>query len=154
MYNRCKSSESQIKYIKNLMTSKASYILMVDLVNLSKGEASNLIQSLLYDTNEKLITEKTLKLMPDPITKEDFAKIIKEDKNNKLSSTEQCFKVSYKVLGSLHIWGWTDFKEEINGRVIAYDTTGNIINSITYEVEKEIDKRVLKKYGLIAQKIK
>ena len=44
-------------------------------------------------------------------------------------------------MGSLHIWGWIDFKEEINGIIIKYVNVVNSIISITYEVEKQIDKK-------------
>lgn len=79
------ATESQIRYIKWIMEPKKNYILRIDLDNLSKGEASDLIQALIYDTDEKLIAEKILEFKPKPLTKEEFVKKNKDDKNKQLS---------------------------------------------------------------------
>ena len=54
---------------------------------------------------------------------------------------------------NLHIWGWTDFKEAINGKVVSYDANGGVINSIDYKVDGIIDKKVCKEYGINYKKI-
>ncbi|MBW9171221.1 hypothetical protein K2F43_08380 [Clostridium estertheticum] len=100
-----------------------------------------------------MIAEKILELKPTPMSKDEFMKKTKEDYKNKLLLTNQCSKERYKVSGNLHVWGWTDFRREINGKIIEYDAIGNIIDSITYEVEKEMDENILRKYGLTAEKI-
>lgn len=81
------SSEAQINYIKGLMIAKKDYTLRIDLDNLSRGEASNLIQALLDDTDEKLVYDKILKKKPIPMTKEEFLKRLAEDTNKKLKSS-------------------------------------------------------------------
>jgi hypothetical protein len=157
MYDRWEADAatgSQIQYIKTLMTSKEGYILRVDLDTICKGEASNLIQALLYDTHEKLINEKIIKPKYKRMTQEEFVKKFEEHYKTHLLPTEINSKVKYKVSGTLHLWGWTNFKEEVNGSIMEYDTIGNTIKSITYEIEGEIDKNILKKYGLIAEIIR
>lgn len=146
-------SKAQIKYIIGLMADKVGYILTFDLANISKGEANNLIQALLNENNEKLVTDKILKQSANSMKNEELLSKINDTNNENLSSAKQHTKLRYKVTGDLHLWGWTDFKQEIEGVIIEYDTTGNIINSITYEVENEIDSSILKKYGLMAIKI-
>ncbi len=59
----------------------------------------------------------------------------------------------YNVTGNLHLWGWTDFKEEIKGRIVEYQNKGNVIISITYEVDEPIDPKILKKYKLKAKEV-
>lgn len=148
-----KASESQIRYIKGLMIYKERNTLNINLENLSKGEASSLIKALLYDNDEKLVNKRTLKIKTTPMIKEEFLYKYKEVNKKKLSCDNHYLKVKYKVIGRLHLWVWESFKEEINGIIIDYDITGNSINSITYEVEKEIDDSILRKYGLKAEKV-
>ena len=62
--------------------------------------------------------------------------------------------MKYKITGDLHLRGWTDFKEEIKGTIIECKIEDNIIRYVTYEVKKEISKKVLKKYNLKAEIIK
>jgi hypothetical protein len=171
MHNGRKSdaaTKSQVNYINVLMEAKDGYLLNIDLNNLSKVKASNLIQDLLYETNEKLSARNILKLktIHKPIKNDEDTKNLQED-GGMVPLTIQVSgydidisslmgshtKVKYKVSGKLHLWGWTNFKDEINGRIIDYNTTGNIINSITYEVEKEIKNEILQKYGLKAERI-
>jgi hypothetical protein len=162
------ATKYQINYIKVLMGAKEGYLLNTDLKNLSKGKASNLIQDLLYETNEKLTARNILKLKISlkPIKNDEDIKNFDEDSSkvslaanvpeNDIgipSSIGSHTKIKYKVSGKLHLWGWTNFKDEINGRIIDYNTFGNVINSITYEVDKEIKDGVLQKYGLTAEKI-
>lgn len=56
--------------------------------------------------------------------------------------------MKYKCTGKLHIWGWTDFKQAINGNIVSYESDGGIIISITYEVEKPINKKVFEEFGI------
>ena len=56
--------------------------------------------------------------------------------------------MKYKCAGDLNIWGWSDFKEAINAKLIDYDSDGATIDSITYEVEKPIDKKVCTEFGV------
>ncbi|GKU25201.1 hypothetical protein [Clostridium folliculivorans] len=58
--------------------------------------------------------------------------------------------VRYKVEGNMHLWGWTDFKEEINGKIIDYKTDRNVICWMEFESNEDfkyIDS-VLEDYGL------
>jgi len=147
------ASEAQINYIKNLMKSKDKYTLRVNLDNLCKGKASNLIQALLYDTEEKLVCEKILKNKPTPMTKEEFMKKLEERTKKKLASSKKYPKGRYKIIGNLHLWRWIDFQDKTGAQIIDYDTTGNIIHSITYEFLNELDCSILKEYGLSAERI-
>ena len=91
MYDRWESdpaSDYQIKYIKGLMGSKERYILRIDLENISKGQASNLIQALQKHTDEDLITEKILKLKSVCLTKGEPVENIKDENKNVLSPVE------------------------------------------------------------------
>lgn len=59
--------------------------------------------------------------------------------------------VRYKVEGNMHLWGWTDFKEEINGKIIDYKTDKNVICWMEFESNEDfkyIDS-VLDYYGLM-----
>lgn len=56
--------------------------------------------------------------------------------------------IKIKVTGKLHLWGWQEFKEEIDGDIVDYETNGNIILSITYVVSTLPNDDILKKYGL------
>lgn len=58
--------------------------------------------------------------------------------------------VRYKVEGDMHLWGWTDFKEEINGKIIDYKTDRNVICWMEFESNEDfkyIDS-LLEEYGL------
>jgi len=56
--------------------------------------------------------------------------------------------MKYKCTGDMHLWDWVDFKEAIKGIIISFDTTGNIINSITYEINGIIDKKICKEFDV------
>lgn len=59
--------------------------------------------------------------------------------------------MKYKCTGSLHVWAWTDFMRAIHGRIISYENDGNLIKSITYEVDTPIDNKILKDYYVTAE---
>ena len=61
--------------------------------------------------------------------------------------------MQYKCYGKLHIWGWTEFKEKISGKIVSYDTTGNIINFIIFEVEQPIDKKICAEFGVNCKRV-
>lgn len=56
--------------------------------------------------------------------------------------------MKYKCTSQLHVWGWTDFMKAIKGKIVSYEFNDGIINSITYEVENLIDKKVCKEFGV------
>lgn len=58
-----------------------------------------------------------------------------------------------KVTGDLHLWGWTEFKERINGKLVDYDCDGLIIYSVTYEVDGPIDDKIIQEYGVTVEEI-
>jgi len=56
--------------------------------------------------------------------------------------------MKYKCTADMHLWGWVDFKEAIHGNIISYDIYENIINSITYEIDGLINKKICKEFGV------
>ena len=56
--------------------------------------------------------------------------------------------IKIKVTGKLHLWGWQEFKEAIDGDIVDYETNGNVILSITYVVSTLPNYDIFKKYGL------
>jgi hypothetical protein len=59
--------------------------------------------------------------------------------------------LKYKCTGKLHIWGWHDFKDAINGKIVDYSCIGSIVISIVYEVDAPISKDILSEYGVLAE---
>lgn len=56
-------------------------------------------------------------------------------------------RINIKLTGRAHLWAWVDFIEAVNGRVIDYETNGNVIKSVTLSVFTPPDDRLLKEYG-------
>lgn len=52
------------------------------------------------------------------------------------------------VEGTVHLWTWSDFKDEAKGKILSYKTEGNVILSQILEFEEEVDIDLLHKYGL------
>ena len=61
--------------------------------------------------------------------------------------------MKYKCNGKMHLWGWIDFKIAVNGNIISYGTTGSNINYLILEVEKPIDKKICKEFGVSFKKV-
>ena len=39
--------------------------------------------------------------------------------------------MQYKVIGDMHLWGWTELREEVKGQLIEYEFNGaKIVNQI------------------------
>lgn len=60
----------------------------------------------------------------------------------------------YYCTGDAHLWGWTDFKEEIKGRLIDFDSKGSKVLFAVYEVEDKIPVAIFDKYGIKGKLIK
>ncbi len=56
-------------------------------------------------------------------------------------------RIKVKLTGKAHLWAWIDFIEAVNGRVVDYETNGNIIKSVTLSVFAPPDNELLKEYG-------
>lgn len=53
-----------------------------------------------------------------------------------------------RIIGTLNIWKWLDFKEEIKGIMKDFEVEENQVVWKEFEVEKEIDPVILDKYNL------
>jgi hypothetical protein len=53
---------------------------------------------------------------------------------------------------TVHIWAWSDFKDETKGKVLAYENSGNVILNKLMEFDYFPDKEVLNKYSLRVNK--
>lgn len=53
-----------------------------------------------------------------------------------------------KITGTLNIWKWLDFKEEIKGIMKDFKVDDNRVVWKEFEVENEIDPVILEKYNL------
>lgn len=56
-------------------------------------------------------------------------------------------KVSPKY-GRSHLWAFINFRIATNARQIEYETNGNLIKYVIYEVNKEISKELAEEFGL------
>lgn len=56
-----------------------------------------------------------------------------------------CLIESY---GTAHLWTWSEFKEEIKGRLLAYKTEKNVITNQLFEIDEEPIEEILNKYKL------
>ena len=57
-------------------------------------------------------------------------------------------KVSPLSYGSIHFWNYETFKEHHKARVKSWDNSGNLVNSIVYDIDGEIDQELTKSLGL------
>ena len=48
----------------------------------------------------------------------------------------------------VHIWAWSDFKDETKGKVLAYENSGNVILNKLMEFDNFPSEEVLNKYSL------
>lgn len=53
-----------------------------------------------------------------------------------------------RIIGTLNIWKWLDFKEDIKGIMKDFKVEDNQVVWKEFEVEKEIDPVILDKYNL------
>ncbi|EKQ54570.1 MULTISPECIES: hypothetical protein [unclassified Clostridium] len=53
-----------------------------------------------------------------------------------------------KPKDSLHLWGWIDFREKINGRLLEYATKDNRILYQIIETKNEINLSILEEFDL------
>lgn len=53
---------------------------------------------------------------------------------------------------TVHIWAWSDFKDETKGKVLAYENSGNVIINKLMEFDEYPKKDVLEKYSLSIDK--
>lgn len=60
----------------------------------------------------------------------------------------------YKFSGRMHLWSWLDFKQEIEGQIVDYEVSKNVIYSITLKTDmpKEEAIKIAKSYGLRLEK--
>lgn len=77
------------------------------------------------------------------------------NENNKKLLISQYILMSSKYIyeikaieGTAHLWTWSDFKHEANGKILSYKTKENIILSQLMEFQNELDLELLNKYGL------
>ncbi len=52
--------------------------------------------------------------------------------------------------GKVHLWDWTNFRDEVNGRLLSYETDNNLILFQIIEIDKNIPLsfELLHKYNL------
>jgi hypothetical protein len=55
-------------------------------------------------------------------------------------------KISPKY-GRSHLWSFIDFRIATNARQIEYETNGNLIKYVIYEVDKEISTELANEFG-------
>lgn len=55
--------------------------------------------------------------------------------------------------GRMHLWGWQNFKEAIMGRIIEHSVKGHTVKYIIYQVESEIDNKIIEEYDVICRKL-
>lgn len=48
----------------------------------------------------------------------------------------------------VHIWAWSDFKDETKGKVLAYENSGNVIINKLMEFDDFPSEDILEKYSL------
>lgn len=51
--------------------------------------------------------------------------------------------------GRVHLWGWIDFTQDVNGISVDYKTEGNVILYKIIKTDRPINPLILKKYGLM-----
>lgn len=56
-------------------------------------------------------------------------------------------RIKVKLTGKAHLWAWIDFIEAVSGRLVDYETNGNVIKSITLSLFTLPDDELLKEYG-------
>lgn len=52
--------------------------------------------------------------------------------------------------GKVHLWDWSNFRDEVNGKLLSYETKENLILSQLIEIDKSIlpTNELLEKYNL------
>lgn len=54
----------------------------------------------------------------------------------------------YYCTGDSHLWAWMDFKDEVKGRLIDFDSRGSKVLFAIYEVANKIPVGIFNKYGI------
>lgn len=57
----------------------------------------------------------------------------------------------YRCTGNLNSWGWVDFRQEIKGKLLDFESRGASVIYAIYETEELISDEILKKYGVSAK---
>lgn len=83
----------------------------------------------------------------------DLEKIYIEFENKKISLKEYINKTNNRIYlikpkDRLHLWGWIDFREKIDGRLLEYATKDNRILYQIIETKNEINLSILEEFDL------